>query len=754
MLGWWKCSANYRRDKIVASLLLQCNIHTLRYKMKHLLLFLMVILVEISQSNAQSPKWIRGGATNQDFSSYNFKEEALFMCTDQNRNVYTLSIVGGSALTADTFSRPTGAYGSPKNVLLTSHNCNGQMRFAKLITSNATIPYGVVADNSGHVYLAVDAPHYATSSATTFRIGYDTTITSHTNNRVTLVQLDTNGHLNWLRYVGENSSVTFSGTGGPYNHLALDALGNPHLVAPTSYGVNLTPSFISHMGFYDLGYDVAGNLLSINKLQIDSSLLVYGIAIDRQSNKMYAYGLRFYSMFPDSSRYPYITSLDGARNRIWIDTISNPFYPSGTFTGLDVDGLGHLYCTVASAKGFVYRGDTALNCLGIPNVTTTLMKMDTAGNPRWMTVYSSTVSSGISRAIVMPNNKIAVCGSIAGGKIVSGTDTVYAYSGEGQNVIYSIVDSAGYIQTFQQMHGAGFYDNGSVCTSDNIGNLYISGKVESNISAGSVSPYSTVGGDSDYFIFKYGVDCNCTSMPVSNYTYSGSIGLTRSFTYTGTVTGIDSVKWTFGDGTSSSSMAPVHTYTGAGTFTTCVRVYSSCGNDMRCHEITVACTTTVTSAFTDTDTLVHSFTYTGTTAGYDSVVWDFGDGVSDTGLAVIHIYTVADTYHVCATVYTNCGSHTYCRDIYLGVPDAVSETSIAAKNISVHPNPTSNELYVSGIYRDAKYRLRNVLGMVIQDGILGRANNTLYLGTLPAGIYLLEIMVTDGSTKTIRVTKQ
>ncbi len=699
----------------------------------------------------QTFKWLKGGGTNMSLASETKQERVFFMCTDFNRNIYSLSVVGNTAITADTFYRPS-AYGSFQNVLFTSHDCNGQMRFAKLISCNDATPCGVVTDNAGHVYLALDLPHYATSSATTLRIGYDTTITTHINNRMTLVQYDTSGHLNWLRYVGENALATFNGTGSWSNYLALDGSGNAHLVVIAKYGVNLTPSLVSHMGYYDIAYNSSGGLLGINKLQIDSTLLVYGIAIDKQSNKMYAYGIRYTGMFPGTTKYPYITALDPMRNLIWVDTIANPYYPnSGNFTSIITDGLGHLYGTVASSKGFIYCGDTALNVLGIPNAITTIVKMDTAGDLKWMRVYSSTVSSGISRVEMMPNNRVVVCGSIAGGKIVSGADTLYVYPGEGQNAIFSIVDSAGYIQTFQQMHGPGFYDNGDVCTSDKVGNLYIGGHVESSISGGSLPPYTSVGGDSDYFIVKYGVDCRCISMPLADYTYSGT-DLTRSFIYTGTMTGIDSVRWSFEDGGTTTSMTPIHTYTGAGTFTTCVKVYSTCGNDMRCYEVTVACAAAVTSAFTDTGILVHGFTYTGTLAGYDSVVWDFGDSVKDTGLITTHTYAIADTYHVCAKVYTNCGTHTFCRDLFLGVPGLTPPVALA--NISVFPNPATSELYVTGIDRKTEYRLLDIVGVVMETGAFNAGTNILQTRQLSPGLYLLELNGVDGSKRVMRIMKQ
>lgn len=676
------------------------------------------------------------------------------MCTDQNGNVYALSVVGNNPIIADTFYRPS-AYGSPRNFLFTSHNCNGQMRFAKLVSANEAIPYGVISDDAGHVYIAFYAFH-ATTSASYLRIGYDTTITGVIYNRMALVQYDTVGHLNWVRFAGENTYATAVAMGGTHNFLSLDGFGNAHYICSAGFGANLTSTLTSYTGVYDFRYDVSGNLLSVDRLQIDTTLFVKGVAIDKFSHKMYAYGYRNTYMFPGSSLYSYITALDISRNRIWIDTLSNPYYPMNvTLGGIATDGIGNLYTTPNAARCFIFKGDTAINTISTgSSKIASIMKLDTAGNVKWIkTLSGNTALNSLLGITLMPNNKIAT-GGVMTNKIVSGLDTIYSYAGEGQNAYFTIVDSTGYFQSLQQLHGIGFYDFANVSACDNVGNLYIGGKLENNIWAGSLSPYTSVGGDSDYFIMKYGVDCSCTAMPVSNYTYSGTTDLTRSFTYTGTATGIDSVKWTFGDGTTSTSMSPVHTYTGSGTFTTCVRVYSSCGNDMRCKEITVSCGTTPVALFTDDDSLVHSFTYTGTIAGYDSVVWDFGDGSSDTGLSPIHTYAVADTYYVCATVYTNCGSHTWCKDIFIGVPGSVSSVSIHFANVHVFPNPFKEELYITGIPQEANYRILNLVGVTMQHGSLQKGHNTISIQNLPSGILMLEISGKDGSKNILRIVKQ
>ncbi|MES2702824.1 MAG: PKD domain-containing protein [Bacteroidota bacterium] len=154
---------------------------------------------------------------------------------------------------------------------------------------------------------------------------------------------------------------------------------------------------------------------------------------------------------------------------------------------------------------------------------------------------------------------------------------------------------------------------------------------------------------------KYGANCDCISAPIADFTFTGTHSVT--FTYTGTAgsTALDSVRWYFGDGTTSTVLNPIHTYSAAGTFSVCVRVYSSCGGDVECHDVVLTCPYTPVASFTYTGgPFTKNFTYTGTTAGVDSMRWKFGDGGTSTLTNPSHTYTAPGTYTVCVTAYTWC----------------------------------------------------------------------------------------------------
>lgn len=116
-------------------------------------------------------------------------------------------------------------------------------------------------------------------------------------------------------------------------------------------------------------------------------------------------------------------------------------------------------------------------------------------------------------------------------------------------------------------------------------------------------------------------------------------------------TGASNYLWDFGDGTTSTTISPSHTYSGVGSFTVTMVAYSSSG-----------CSDTVsTSIFIDSiplptftnsiecfgNTTIFTNTSTGSPVSY---VWDFGDGTpADTSTHPSHLYSASGSYLVSLT---------------------------------------------------------------------------------------------------------
>ena len=620
----------------------------------YILLLILAFAMISHSSYAQQYEWIKTGGTNQNLSTAYYNEGSYYSTTDPNGNVYSVNIVGNTAIYADTFYR-SSAYGAPNNVLLTSYDCLGNMRWAKLIgTYTGPTLMGLTTDSIGHVYLCGIFPHGV------LHIGYDTTIPSSTSNQVAgLIQFDTSGHLNWIRWVGPNIASNLYATTLALGTLVIDGQQNAHFIKMYRSGAQLTPTVTSVSGNYDLKYDASGVLLSATQMQLDTTWKVTGASIDKHTGKLYAIG--YSSGFISGVYNNFAAAFDVNRNRLWMDSIVDvSFTGVSDFEGIGYDNNGHLYLSGSGSGTLTYHGDTVFNAIG--SGTSFVLKTDTFGHPIWLRGLScsSSVNTLTSLALI-PGGKLAVAGVMVGTLISDGT-AITSYAGEGQNSFFMILDTSSHVQSIEQIHGGGFYDAATTISADRIGNVFIGGQFASNVWGGTLSPATSVGGNTDFFVAKFGVSCGCTGMPVVSFTYSGSPTVT--FTYTGTTAGIDSVRWYFGDGGTSTAYNPAHAYTAAGTYTVRVNIYSACGGDSHFADIFIPCVAAPVTTFTSSGiSATRNFTYTGTPSLPDSVTWNFGDGGHGVGLTAAHTYALAGTYNVCATTYTPCGNTTVCNTI-------------------------------------------------------------------------------------------
>jgi PKD repeat protein len=160
----------------------------------------------------------------------------------------------------------------------------------------------------------------------------------------------------------------------------------------------------------------------------------------------------------------------------------------------------------------------------------------------------------------------------------------------------------------------------------------------------------------------------------------------------------DSIRWTFGDGSSSNDINPVHTYNVAGTYTVCLRVirYTAGSNTPCIREIcktivvTQPCNLVVDFSWTATATnplRIEFHNLTTPIAVNDSIRWTFGDGSSSNDINPVHTYTAPGIYTVCLRVIRhNAGSTTPCiREICKTI--VVYEPCNLVVNFSSQPDP-------------------------------------------------------------------
>ena len=228
----------------------------------------------------------------------------------------------------------------------------------------------------------------------------------------------------------------------------------------------------------------------------------------------------------------------------------------------------------------------------------------------------------------------------------------------------------------------------------------------------------------------------------------------------------DSIRWTFGDGSSSNIANPNHTYLQPGTYNVCLRVQqrnpngtlTNCVREI-CHTVYVQGPNTcnlfanfysyrVYVAGTALPYLYHFVNTTGGLAPTDSIRWTFGDGTTSNQVSPNHAYTQPGTYHVCLRVIkrTSTGTLSNCISeiCHTLVVVALSPNSC---NLQPYPNPAGNSVSVNvflGIPQMIDVYVYNTSNIQVkekhQQGVTGNNIVTLNTNDLLPGIYIMKVI--------------
>lgn len=149
--------------------------------------------------------------------------------------------------------------------------------------------------------------------------------------------------------------------------------------------------------------------------------------------------------------------------------------------------------------------------------------------------------------------------------------------------------------------------------------------------------------------------------------------------------------WDFGDGNTSTTQNPTHTFTMAGTFNICLTVTNSAGNNTTCQSLTVVLSPQAGFTATMGENGNYSFMDQSTNAP-TSWAWDFGDGNTSTDQNPTHTFTTMGDFNVCLMVTNAAGSSNICQMISVILND-VDDPELEAA-LSVFPNPASDVLQI------------------------------------------------------------
>ena len=219
----------------------------------------------------------------------------------------------------------------------------------------------------------------------------------------------------------------------------------------------------------------------------------------------------------------------------------------------------------------------------------------------------------------------------------------------------------------------------------------------------------------------------------------------------------DSIRWTFGDGTSSNQINPHHTYAHTGQYNVCIRIQkrnnagtlSNCVKEF-CRVVVVGTPTNCELAATFTTTLIgpNSYYFQNTTIGLsptDSVRWTFGDGTSSGQASPNHTYAQPGRYNVCVRIQrrNSAGTLSNCVREFCKIVEPNSTTSCALP----YPNPATTNIHVqvplvqNQMIHVYIYNANNVLvKQKHQQGYTGNNLMTLSIADLMPGVYTMKVI--------------
>ncbi|MCT4623496.1 MAG: PKD domain-containing protein [Schleiferiaceae bacterium] len=248
------------------------------------------------------------------------------------------------------------------------------------------------------------------------------------------------------------------------------------------------------------------------------------------------------------------------------------------------------------------------------------------------------------------------------------------------------------------------------------------------------------------------------------------------------------ILWDFGDGNTSTSPNPVHTYSAPGTYIYCLQV-DSCptvcdtlvvmGNPSTCQALFAIDTNSIAPGNVNIFNLSTPANMLGV-----QYLWDFGDGNTSTLPYPSHTYANSGTYVLCLAINVPASPATpACSDLYcdtlkidslgnlvlktaasftINILDPNATVSINEDQISefnLFPNPAGDftRLEFNAFKANkAKFTLTNLNGQILKTESLefkpGSNRIEINMSNLNEGLYLLHFE-TEGFTKTAKLIK-
>ena len=84
---------------------------------------------------------------------------------------------------------------------------------------------------------------------------------------------------------------------------------------------------------------------------------------------------------------------------------------------------------------------------------------------------------------------------------------------------------------------------------------------------------------------------------------------------------------------------------------------------------------------------------------------------------------------------------------------AVNDVQTVEEGLSIFPNPVASLLHISNVQPGSTYILYEMTGRAIASGVLDKTDNEIYMGRMTQGVYLLQLVGSDGVRQLRKVVK-
>ncbi|MBE7442808.1 MAG: T9SS type A sorting domain-containing protein [Flavobacteriales bacterium] len=270
--------------------------------------------------------------------------------------------------------------------------------------------------------------------------------------------------------------------------------------------------------------------------------------------------------------------------------------------------------------------------------------------------------------------------------------------------------------------------------------------------------------------------------PNTSYTYIDNGN--GNYTFTNNSSSVyNQYHWAFGDGYTSSTTNPTHTFSANGTYIVALTTNDSMGISCVGYYLDTIVVTGVIAPlqcvagfvmYPDTveNNVIVVNSSTGTNLTY---LWDFGDGDTSTLQTPTHFYATSDHYYLCLTIDDGAGCvDMYCDSIgqngvvfnkqtgftinVIAPPLAtqIDEQVAITSGVAIYPNPTTAEFMIEL----ANYSPRTQLSIVSIEGKTVYTNNNINTNKVVInaadwnkGIYVVKI-TDEKSSQVLKLIKQ